>query len=106
MLSFLFEVVVEFVVEFALDGIVAKERTEAKRNGVEPARGAHGLGLLELDDAGDGGGEAAPVGGFTFELAAAEACERIKLGAAVVFAGAPLSLDPALLFELVEGGIE
>src|ERR1700676_2050352 len=62
--------------------------------------------LLELDDVGDGGGEAIPVGGFEIELASAEAGEGIKFGAAIVFAGAPFGFDPAFLLEFVERGIE
>jgi hypothetical protein len=62
--------------------------------------------LLEFDDVGDGGGEAAPVGGFEIELTAAEASEGIKFGAAIIFAGAPFGFDPAFLLEFVERGIE
>jgi hypothetical protein len=62
--------------------------------------------LLEFDDLGDSGGEAVPVSGFAFQLAAAEASEGIKLGAAIVFAGAPFGFDPAFLLELVEGGVK
>ena len=58
-------------------------------------------GLLEPDDMGDGNGEAAPVGGLFFQMLAPESGERVKLRAAIVFAGLPFGGDPAFLFELV-----
>src|SRR5215472_8129426 len=64
------------------------------------------LSLLEFDDAGDGSREAAPVGGFAVEGTATKSRQRVELGAAVVFALAPLRLDPALLFELMQSGVK
>ena len=43
----------------------------------------------------NGGGEAAPVGGLFFQMLAPESGERVKLCAAVVFAGFPFGGDPA-----------
>src|ERR1700674_4400481 len=63
-------------------------------------------GLLQLDDVGNGGGEAIPIVCFTLEVAAPQPRERIKFGAAIVLAGSPLCLNPAFLLELVQGGIE
>jgi hypothetical protein len=67
---------------------------------------AHGLGLLEAHDVGDGGGEAVPVRGFVIELLTAKTSEGVELGAAIVFAGLPFGRDPALLFEFVKSRIE
>jgi hypothetical protein len=55
---------------------------------------------------GNGGGEAAPVGGLFFQMLAPESGERIKLRAAVVLCLLPLGGDPAFLFELVQSRIE
>ena len=54
----------------------------------------------------NGGGKALPVGLFALELFASGARERIVPGATIVLAGAPLGLNPALLFEAVESGVE
>src|SRR6185437_5136921 len=54
----------------------------------------------------DGGGEPVPVRGFLIQLGAAGGGERVELCLASGFAFRPLCLDPALLFEAVEGGIE
>ena len=54
----------------------------------------------------DGGREAAPVGGFFFQLLAAGVGERVELGLAPGFAFRPLGLDPRLLLQPVERGIK
>ena len=54
----------------------------------------------------DGGGEAVPVGSFFFELGTAGGCERVELGLAAGFAFGPLGLDPTLLLEAMQSGVE
>src|SRR5690348_11934851 len=71
-----------------------------------PCQRVERSGFLEFHDTRNGAGKAAPIGGLLFQLALAEACERIKLGTSIVLRGLPLCGDPALLLELMEGGIE
>src|SRR5882757_1270372 len=102
-------------VQLLLDAATAKEGAQAKRDGVHPmlrahrtslSSGAKRSGLLESDDMGNGGGEAAPVGGLFFQMLAPESGERVKLRTAIVFCLLPLGSDPAFLFELVQSRIE
>src|SRR4029077_1869111 len=58
-------------------------------------------GLLEPDDMGDGGGEAAPVGGLFFQMPSPEPGEGEEIRAGIVFSGLPFGGDPAFLLELV-----
>ena len=46
------------------------------------------------------------MGGLLFEGTPSVTGERVVLRAAVVFAVAPLRLDPPLLLQLVQGGVE
>jgi len=62
--------------------------------------------LRSFEHEGDGGGEAVPVLEFSFELLFAGFGEGVELGFAVVFGGRPFGLDPAFVFEAVEGGVE
>src|SRR5580692_543561 len=70
------------------------------------------LGDGEVDRSGlahdqvDGGGKTVPVGRFLFKLGAAGGGKRIELGLASGFALGPPGLDPTLLLEAVEGGVE
>src|SRR5262249_48802728 len=52
------------------------------------------------------GRESPPVGGFPLELLSSRPRERVELRAPVVLGRLPLRLDPALLLELVQCGIE
>src|SRR5712691_3526509 len=62
--------------------------------------------LFQSDNRGDRGGEAFPVGGFTFQLLTTRSRQFVELRTATQLAGLPLRLDPTLLFQLVEGGIQ
>jgi hypothetical protein len=73
---------------------------------IAPCEDAMRSGLFEFHDVGNGCGEAAPVGGFFFEMFSAEPRERIELGAPIIFSWFPFGSDPPFLLELVKGGIE
>ena len=62
--------------------------------------------LRFLDDQVDGRGKAAPARGFRLKLCAARGGQRVELRLASGFRVLPLGLDPALLFEPVQGRIE
>src|SRR5215471_164762 len=83
---------------FLIRLLAMEESTETNRQRVEP--------LFEIYDAGDGRGDAVPIGTFPFELLPPQARGRIIFGAAIVFAGLPLSPDPAAAFQFVERGVE
>src|SRR5262245_46030239 len=59
-----------------------------------------------LHDHRDGGRQALPLGGFGFQRLPSVGGEPVVLGAAIVLAHVPLGVDPALLFALVERGIQ
>src|SRR5262252_7908952 len=59
-----------------------------------------------LDDQRDGGGETFPLSGLGFQRLPSMGSEPVVLRAAVVLTHVPLGFDPALLFELVERGIQ
>jgi hypothetical protein len=54
----------------------------------------------------DGLREPLPVGGFSFQVLAALARQRVVLGAPVMIALAPLRFDQALRFQFVQRGIQ
>ena len=54
----------------------------------------------------NGRGHLLPVRQFFFELLAAGFREGVKLGAAIIFGGAPFRADPFLAFQAIERGIE
>jgi hypothetical protein len=71
-----------------------------------PCEGATWLRLFQFHDIGNGNREAAPVGRFFFEMLSSEPSERIEFGAPIILGGFPFGGYPALLLELVQGGIE
>src|SRR6185295_19532695 len=62
--------------------------------------------LPEGQHARDGGGDALPVRGFLVQVFLACTCQRIELCTTIVLTRAPLTLDPAFLFQLVKRGVE
>src|SRR3954471_1925011 len=62
--------------------------------------------LRMLQHARDGGGDPLPVRGFLRELLAPGPRQRVELRAPVVLGITPRRLDPALLLETVERGVE
>src|SRR5262245_34304842 len=64
------------------------------------------LHLLQFDDAADRGRQTRPLRGFAAEMTPAGPRQRVELRPPVVLARAPFSLNPALLLELVQRGIE
>src|ERR1700719_5293783 len=62
--------------------------------------------LPEGQHARDGGGDALPVRGFLVQVFLAGTRQRIALCTTIVLTRAPLTLDPAFLFQLVERGVE
>jgi hypothetical protein len=63
-------------------------------------------GFLEFNDMRNGRSQAMPILRFFVELTPAEPGERIEFGAAIIFRGFPGGFDPALLFQLVQRGIQ
>src|SRR5579862_5032304 len=61
------------------------------------------MSLRCLQNAGDRGNLAAPLGGLGFELLPAALREGVELGAAVVLSRTPLRLDPAGALQAPEG---
>src|SRR5690242_20286214 len=59
-----------------------------------------------FDDQIDCGREAAPVGGFLFELGAAGRGQRIKFGLTARFGFFPLGFDPGFLFQAMQSRVE
>src|SRR6185437_2099638 len=59
-----------------------------------------------LQDGFDGGDIATPAGGLRTKGSPARGGEAVVLGLAVVLGGAPLTVDPALDFEALQGGVE
>src|SRR5580704_5738287 len=57
---------------------------------------------LQRQHAHDGCGDTIPVRHFLVQLLLAGPCQRIELCSAIVLSRAPLTFDPAFLFELVE----
>jgi hypothetical protein len=108
-LDFALQVELQFLIGLLTEVTAAKERAQAKGDGVQPMLWAHRnlprrvlrSGLLESDDMRNGGGEAAPVGSLFYQMLAPKSCKRVILCAAIVFAGLPFGGDPAFLFELV-----
>ena len=101
----------DFIVEVPLHIRAAKQGTHAQWDGVAPAadgsqQASHDLRLVEIDDVGDGGREAAPALTFALQLLAAQAAERVELRATVVLGGPPGGGEPAFLLESVKRGIE
>jgi len=99
----LVEMELKLIVKF-VDGAAATEEVLE----FEPERWnpIHGAPLRLLHDEIDGGGEAVPVGGFFFELEVTSAAEGVELGDASGFGFGAFSLNPAFLFEAVQGGVE
>src|SRR5262245_37228947 len=62
--------------------------------------------LHRLHDQRDGGGETFPLCRLRFQGPAAGRRELVILGAPVVLTHGPFRLDPALLLELVKGGVQ
>src|SRR6185369_14823859 len=60
----------------------------------------------QFHDAADGGGEAGPLLGFVVQLLPAGRGEVIKAGTPAEFGDTPFSLDPALMLEAMQGGVE
>src|SRR5258707_15013698 len=94
-------------VQLLLDAATAKEGAQAKRDGVHPmlrahrtslSSGAKRSGLLESDDMGNGGGEAAPRGGPFFQKLGPRSGGRGKNRPAVVFFLVLLRSGPAFFF--------
>src|ERR1041384_2226625 len=67
---------------------------------------AHDSNLIQTDDGGNGSGQPFPVCRFLCQVSAAQAGERVELGAAVILRDAPLGFDPALLFEFGGSRVE
>lgn len=59
-----------------------------------------------IKNAGDGGGEPLPLGGFANELFAAGGGEGVEAGFAIVGGDTPFGRNPATLFEALKGGVE
>lgn len=73
----------------------------------ESADPRHDITTLScFDDQIDCGGEAAPVGGFLFELGAARRGQRIKLGLPACLGFFPFGFNPGFLFQAVQSRVE
>src|SRR5262249_49793208 len=104
----LFEVELQFAVEFGVDTFAPGKRADAQPPDFPPTfEPEHRLRLLcGADDQRYGVRQALPLRQFALQLGAPGTGERVEFGIAAGLAGAPLGAYPALLFEAVERRIE
>lgn len=101
----LLEMELDFVVQSLRTSVAPEESLQAEPGSPHPLHDIT-IPLSRLNDQIDCRGEAAPVGGFLFELSAACRGQRIKLGLSAGFGFFPFGFDPGFLLQAVQGRVE
>jgi hypothetical protein len=105
-LRLLVDVELQFVCEVLLGLIASEQRAKAKRNDCRQRSRRPMSRLLEGEHPRDRARNPFPVRGVFVEMLLPGARQSVELRAAIVLVRAPFALDPALVFELVESGVE